>query len=191
MTARPASRSLASLLLVGLALALASGGLVASPRACAQEPDRLEDPFLEQLVGRWTGEGTQNHPLTGEPVPYRDALEVSWALGHRWLRFQLRAVQGGAVADYQAEGFLTRPPAKRQAYTMSWMDVERRVNVANGKLAPDGKTLVLRATDPGGSTVVTTYVLDGAALKLTMALELDGQTVPLLEVKYTRAPEGR
>lgn len=170
-----------------ISAALALAALLLLPAAA--DEGRLEDPLLEALVGAWRGEGVQAHPLSGEEVPYADRLEVSWALGHRWLRFALRAEQG-AFPDYQAEGWLTRPPGTRGRYEMAWLDPERRVNVARGELSADGRTLTLRATDPGGSTVTSVYRLVASdRLELTMELEVDRERLPLLRVTYRRQRE--
>ncbi|MCO5170643.1 MAG: heme-binding beta-barrel domain-containing protein [Planctomycetes bacterium] len=161
--------------LIALALALTA--------ARADGPTRLDDPLLERLVGEWQGEGQATGP-DGRPLPYADRLTVAWTLGHTWLQLDLEVTRGApGGAGYAARGFLTRAPGGR--YALVWADPERRPTIAEGP--GDAETLTLRAPDPSGGAVVTTYRLAAAdRLELRLELELDGARERLLDVTYRR-----
>lgn len=172
------------LLVIVAALALAP--------ARADGPARLDDPVLERLVGVWHGEGEATGP-DGRPLAYADRLAVAWTLGHTWLQLDLEVTRGApGAAGYAARGLLTRAPGGR--YALVWADPERRPTIAEGTAerlpggAVDARALTLRAPDPSGGVVVTTYRLTAPdRLELRLELELDGARERLLQVVYRRA----
>lgn len=142
----------------------------------------LEDPTLERFVGTWRGEGVAIGPA-GEELAYEDRLEVEWSVGHTWLAMDLSVVRGAAA--YEARGFLTRSPGARPRYELVWIDPDRRATVARGEV--EAGSLVLRAEDAAGATVVTTYRFVAAdRLDMTLELEDGDERSRLLRVSYRR-----
>jgi len=79
----------------------------------AAEAPPLEDPFLDQLAGKWIMEGS----LLGNPVD--SSLEVGWVLEHRFLQLEMRDL--GEPSQYEAK-ILIGFDGKKKRYVAHWLD---------------------------------------------------------------------
>jgi hypothetical protein len=96
-------------------IALALACLVLATAANAQGPKgAVEDPFLDNLVGRWDIE----RKMRGTVV--HNALDVEWVLQHRFVRLHMKDVAD--PPKYEAMVLIGFDPAAGR-YVAHWADV--------------------------------------------------------------------
>lgn len=116
--------------------------LVAAARGQKADSARLQDAFLDRLVGQWTMTGH----LMGDSVRY-DA-EGAWVLGHQFLRLQMTDVN--TPPEYEAHVYIGYNPAEGE-YVAHWLDTSGgQASTTLGRGHRNGNALIFRFDYPDG-----------------------------------------
>jgi hypothetical protein len=159
--------------------------LLAALPATAQQSG-LQDPLLDQLVGRWIMTGT----IAGAEVTHD--VDAGWVLGHNYLRIGdiSREMTAAGAPEYEAIVFIGWD-ATRAEYDCLWLDV-----TGGGGLTGEGIGRGTRAGDdipfvfalPDGSVIYNTFVYRRATDSWEWHIdnESDGKRTPFARVTLHR-----
>ena len=92
--------------------------IVLSALSVSAQPETLQDPLLEHMIGKWILQGT----MAGRETTHD--IDVEWILGHRYVQLHevAREKKASGEAAYEATVFLGWDPPSSQ-YACLWLDV--------------------------------------------------------------------
>ena len=157
---------------------LALAVLLASFAAHAVDPP-MDDPFLENLTGKWKIE----RKIRGTLVA--NTLEAKWVLQHRFLQLRMKDLSN--PPQYEALVMIGWD-GLNERYVVHWMDIYGGRLSAIGYGKRDGNTIEFRFDYPDGP-FYNTFQWQPADQGWSMILEnsdKDGKRVPFAEDRVRR-----
>ena len=162
-----------------LAASLAFAGVIVSSVVEAGPPAPLDDPFLDNLVGKWKIERRIHGTLVA------NSLDADWVLQHQFLR--LRMVDLANPPKYEAI-VLIGWDRLNERYVAHWTDTYGGGASAMGYGRREGNSLEFRFEYPDGP-FFNTFNWEPSAKGWTMNLEntgKDGKRVPFAQDRVRR-----
>jgi hypothetical protein len=160
-------------------LALAALAAIAASFAARAIDPPLDDPFLENLTGKWKIE----RKIRGTLVA--NTLDGKWVLQHRFLQLRMKDV--ASPPKYEALVMIGWDP-REERYVAHWMDVYGGGFSAIGHGKRDGNAIEFRFEYPDGP-FYNTFNWQPAEQGWTMVLEntgKDGKRVAFAEDRVRR-----
>ena len=167
-------------------VSVVSVAAVVAVAAVAAPPPRLDDAFLDRMVGTWVLRGT----IEGQPTTHD--VVVAWVLGHNYVRIRevSREKDAAGRPAYEAIVFVGREP-NGEGYACLWLD-----NTGGGGLAAPaighgrrrGDAVEFLFVGPDGGRFHTTFDLgatDGS-WQWRMDGESHGRLEPFARVRLTK-----
>jgi hypothetical protein len=149
-----------------LAAALALSCAILSPAAWAERPQGpLEDPFLENLVGKWKIERRIHGALLA------NSLEAKWVLQHRFLLLHMKDVAN--PPKYEALVLIGWDPTNER-YVAHWTDTYGGGFSAMGYGTRDANSIEFKFEYPDGP-FYNTFNWEPGSKGWTMNLENTGK----------------